>query len=96
MVTTLGLEPSVLERAVSEVLHYLWDPIGIAGVVQARDEYDGYVPGICNLLWQGADHALIAKTLIEIAREQMGLPGTEAQAERAALKLILWRDAITR
>ncbi|WP_311260639.1 MULTISPECIES: hypothetical protein [unclassified Xanthomonas] len=81
---------------VSEVLHYLWDPIGIAGVVEARDEYDGYVLGICTLLWQGADHVLIGKTLIDIADEQLGLPGSEAQAERAALKLILWRDAITR
>jgi hypothetical protein len=31
-------------RRADEVLHYLWDPIGVAGEVMACDEYMGYVP----------------------------------------------------
>ena len=31
-----------LYRRVDEVLHYLWDPIGVAGIPEARDEYYGY------------------------------------------------------
>jgi hypothetical protein len=26
---------------VEEILHYMWDPIAVAGEPQARDEYDG-------------------------------------------------------
>jgi hypothetical protein len=32
-----------LHQTVGEGLHYLWDPIGVAGASQARDEYAGYV-----------------------------------------------------
>jgi len=37
----LGAEDSRLHPAISEVLHYIWDPSGVAGVPEARDEYDG-------------------------------------------------------
>ena len=33
-----------LHRRTDEVLHYIWDPIGVSGVPTARDEYSGYVP----------------------------------------------------
>jgi hypothetical protein len=33
-----------LYRRTDEVLHYIWDPIGVAGVPEARDEYDSYLP----------------------------------------------------
>ena len=33
-----------------EILHYIWDPIGVAGAVMARDEYSGYVPKLVTLL----------------------------------------------
>lgn len=28
-----------LYRAVDEVLHFIWDPIGVRGFPEARDEY---------------------------------------------------------
>ncbi|MBB3802900.1 hypothetical protein FHR47_003189 [Xanthomonas arboricola] len=85
-----------LAQAVSEVLHYLWDPIGVAGVPQARDEYDSYVPEICTLLSQGADQATVATTLREISGQRMGLDDTDALAEQAARRLMAWREVITR
>jgi hypothetical protein len=30
-----------LYRMVDEILHYVWDPIGVAGEARARDEYNG-------------------------------------------------------
>ena len=35
---------SKLENFVSEVLFYVWDPIGVNGMPSCRDEYDNYVP----------------------------------------------------
>lgn len=43
-----------LLRVVDEVLHYIWDPIGVAGVPEARDEYDIYTGRIFTLLRSGA------------------------------------------
>ncbi len=96
MTPTSGPEADALERAVSEVLHYVWDPIGVAGVPGARDEYDGYVGDVCALLWRGADAEGLAAHLVGIADASMGLPGTQARAERAADILLAWRDVVTR
>jgi hypothetical protein len=35
---------SELEQRVSEVLFYVWDPIGVNGMPACRSEYDDYVP----------------------------------------------------
>ena len=32
-----------LYRHCDEILHYIWDPIGVAGRTGARDEYDSYL-----------------------------------------------------
>lgn len=39
---------------VSEILYYLWDPINISRGNWPRDEYDGYVMEVFNMLQQGA------------------------------------------
>ena len=95
MTDHLGPEQKALRQAVDEVLHYIWDPIGVAGIPQARGEYDGYIDHICGLLWQGADSSQIAQHLVRIADQSMGLTGTELRAGLAASKLLGWRDAIT-
>lgn len=96
MTSTMGTEAAVLHRAVSEVLHYVWDPIGVAGKPEARDEYDGYVDGVCTLLWRGADAETLVAHLVGIADVSMGLPGTQERAARAADILLVWRDVVTR
>ena len=37
---------SQLFQRVEEVVHYIWDPIGISAMPQARDEYYGYMTAI--------------------------------------------------
>jgi hypothetical protein len=91
-----GPEERALHRVVGEVLHYVWDPIGVAGVVHARDEYDGYVAGVCAILWQQPDATVVSEHLERIATEQMELSGTKARSDLAAAKLLEWRVAITR
>ena len=96
MTDRLGPEEKALRRAVGEVLHYIWDPIGVAGSVNARDEYDGYIDHVCSLLWNGASAVLISEHLVQLADQSMGLSNTQARGDLAARKLLEWRDAVTR
>ena len=68
------LQPDEMElyRRVDEVLTYVWDPIGVAGVPQARDEYYGYLPKVFKMVLDGQAPDTIADYLIEIETESMG------------------------
>ena len=63
----------LLTRRVDDVLISQWDPVGVNGVPQARDEYDNYVPGVVRLIFERADAAAIAAHLRTIEEERMGL-----------------------
>jgi len=62
-----------VHHRVDEILHYVWDPIGVAGTPEARDEYDGYVPGVVRMLLDSADAEAIARHLHTIETESIGL-----------------------
>jgi len=59
-------------RRVDEVLHYLWDPCGVAGEPLARDEYGGYVGRVFSALKAGGGVEEIAEMLVGIEWEWMG------------------------
>ena len=69
------LPPRELElyRAIDEILWRDWDPIGVSGIVHARDEYQGYLPEVFRLALAG-DRAKIADYLFWAATDRMGLP----------------------
>lgn len=81
-----------LQRAVDEVLHYVWDPISVCRVPQARDEYDGYVGQIFTLLRSGASSSEISQRLESIVVEHMGLSSCKEQSDKVASTLTDWRD----
>ena len=81
-----------LLRAVGEVLHYVWDPIGVSDVPQARGEYDGYVGQIFTLLNSGASASEISTHLESIAVELMGLSSCKERSDEVANVLTDWRD----
>ena len=83
-----------MRQRVDEVLHYLWDPIGVAGVPQARGEYDSYVLPILGLLIEGGDADVIARRLMQIEGQRMGLPTNRGRAMAAAEALIRRRDRL--
>ena len=83
-----------LQRAVSEVLHYLWDPIGVAGCVHARDEYDGYADHVFSLLCQRVKAPVIADYLVSLEVGGMGIDANRQRAAEVAEKLLEWRDAL--
>lgn len=77
----LPASQSELYRRVDEVLHYLWDPIGSAGVPEARDEYDSYVPQVFSMIVANRDAKEIEEHLISIESDRMGLSLTKASRE---------------
>ena len=65
-----------ISRRVGEVMHDLWDPIGVSQEPYARDEYDAYVPVVTGMLMRGAGETEIASYLTRTSTETMGLSGT--------------------
>ena len=61
-----------VHHRVDEILHYVWDPIGIAGTPEARDEYDAYVARAVAMLFEGKATDEIAHYLHSIETEELG------------------------
>lgn len=81
---------------IGEVLHYIWDPIGISEFSAARDEYDMYVPQVFDLLLNGAKADEIADLLNRIEEEQIGLTANRQRAEKAAVLACEWVQQLSR
>src|SRR5262245_36373060 len=83
-----------LYRRTDEVLHYIWDPIGVSTAPTARDEYYSYLPQIFGLLKSGADAESIAAHLTEIATKRMGLSENRKHDLEVAELLLDWQQVI--
>jgi hypothetical protein len=44
---------------IEEIVHCKWDPIGVSGIPEARDEYGAYVHEVFSRLRSGDDAALL-------------------------------------
>jgi len=77
-----------------EVLHYLWDPIGVAGEPMARDEYSSYVLDAVEMLLAGAPANAIADRLSTIRTEHMGLQPNRSKDEEAVEVLFAWKSKL--
>jgi len=88
------LPPRELElyKRCDEVLHYIWDPIGVRDAPGARDEYHSYLPQVFSLVRDGADSQRVEAYLLEIERDRMGLSGSPEGARVAAGVLLSWRE----
>ncbi len=76
-----------LYRLCDEALYYVWDPIGVSGAPEARDEYRMYLPRVFALVKADAREELV-RYLTEIPVERMGLrPRPEAAARVADFML---------
>ena len=92
----LGPEDRRLHPAISEILHYIWDPIGIAGIPEARDEYEGYVAAILSLLRSDAGESAIVDYLVEVETDSMGLERPREHSIKTAELLLRWRTLVSR
>ena len=64
-----------------------WDPIGVADVPQAQDEYDSYIEELARDIRKQRSTSAIADRLVEIETDGMGLTGDRARALRVADRL---------
>ena len=62
-----------IQEAIRQVLLVDWDPIGVSGLPEAQDEYDGYIGEVYRWLANGLDRRDIARCLLELETGQMGL-----------------------
>ena len=74
-----------------------WDPIGVAGVPEAADEYDSYAAkAYVMLMDERATAEAVAQYLFQVATQDMGLSDTTSLAqrsERAAKSLVNMRPS---
>jgi hypothetical protein len=88
---------NLLRKRIDEVLHYMWDPIGVAGTPEARDEYDSYVPRLYGMLLQGVKEKEISDYLTQIETESMGMTVSAAIERRnyeISEVLVSWMNLI--
>ena len=91
-----NLNPPDLElyQRTDEVLHYLWDPIGIAAVPMARDEYQAYLPQDFGLLKENATEETITAYLESAVVDRMGLNSNHEESVHVASVLLQWNKVI--
>ncbi len=73
-----------LYQRVSEILYYVWDPIGVLPAAGARDEYDAYVPTVVRLLYEEKEREEIIRYLLDLQTGHMGMNLTDDARARAA------------
>ena len=89
----------VIAKRTDEILHYVWDPIGVVRYPQARDEYASYVPQLVKMLIEGKKMEEIAAHLSGIEKERMGLSvtfRTKARATNVAQILIEHHEGLAK
>lgn len=82
------MKTTTLHQAVHAAVLHEWDPIGIRNIPEAQDEYDAYVPKICELLKLPNSRNDVVSYLGWLATEQMGLSGNNQVTEDFADRLI--------
>lgn len=83
-----------LYRRIDEVIHYVWDPIGISGMPMARDEYYSYLPKIFSMLQSGASADDITAHLEWIAVDRMGLQSNPKASSEVVSILQDWKETL--
>lgn len=90
----LSPQDKELLRRIDEVLHYVWDPVGVAGIPQARDEYDSYVPQVFRLLKGTGDGKEVAEYLHWLSTEHIGMGANRDHDAEVVQVLLRWRDRL--
>ena len=71
-------------QAVDKILWEVWDPIGVYGTKQARNEYQNYIQKACVIAMED-DEKAVKEYLRKVESEEMGLSHEpEENVERAA------------
>ena len=77
-------------QSVRETLMRDWDPIGVAGIPEAADEYDSYIGLIYRILAESRSETELVDLLHRIETETMGLnPRARECLHEIARKLLV-------
>jgi hypothetical protein len=90
---TLSTEKNnaALYRRIDEVIHYLWDPIGVSDIPEARDEYNSYLSDVEKMLSENSSLNELTDYLLYIETVKMGLPGDIERANKISRILLSWK-----
>jgi len=80
------------QDAIREVLMREWDPIGVADVPEAQDEYDSYINQIYGMLIRREPKTKLVDFLWWAENENMGLYGNRKRTEHVADLLVQITD----
>jgi hypothetical protein len=78
--TNLMPKDKELYQRLDEVIHYIWDPIGISNHPEARDEYHPYLPEIYARVKVGEKHSII-EYMEWVVTDSMGMVFNKEKAE---------------
>ena len=81
-----------LHLRIDEVLHYVWDPIGISDTPPAKDEYSTYAASVWRDVLEGKSKAEIAAYLTNVATDRMGLEPSKDHDEEVAELIMKWAE----
>ena len=76
------------QESIREVLLREWDPIGVADIPEAQDEYDGYISQIFGMLIRREPQHKLVDFLWWVETEHMELYGNRQRTERVAELLL--------
>ena len=79
----------ILYRRIEEVVHYIWDPIGISEYPAARDEYHSYMTAIFGRVQKGELEGILE--YMKWVYENMGLSFEKENATKAAQTMLEWK-----
>lgn len=83
----LSKEQMELYNFIDKLLIKEWDPIGVYGVPEARDEYHGYLPVVFGKAIKNETEKEIAEYLEKIETENMGLQSSGVNNLNIAKKI---------
>lgn len=79
-----------LKLRIDEVLHYVWDPIGISNEPLARNEYSSYTDLVLQAVLEHKTADEIAAILDTICAEHLGIDTNEGHSSEVAALIIAW------
>ena len=82
---------AVVHERADEILQYVWDPIGVGQIPEARDEYSSYVPQVVRLLMEEKSQQDLVRYLHDVESGHMGMSVTQeslSHTEKTAATLI--------
>ena len=90
----LSKQQAELYRRTDEVLHYIWDPIGVAGAPYARDEYTTYTSKVFSMLEAKEDKDEIVDYLVKVERDMMQLDPSVDNAKKVVDILLVYKKKL--